>query len=89
MDAFDGSVVFGRWRQCAPHLILGHTRVHTPNGILIGSAVFAGLMIVTDKETDRPTDKPPVIVGRVYVRRYCNVWCAVQAKDASTHQTGC
>jgi len=32
------------------------TRVHIPNGIMIGSAVFAGLTIVTDRQTDRPTD---------------------------------
>ena len=28
-------------------------RVHNPNGISIGSAVFAGLAIVTDRPTDR------------------------------------
>jgi len=34
----DGSVVFARWRQCAPHLktcFLGPTRVQTTNGISI------------------------------------------------------
>jgi len=31
---------------------LGPTRVHNPNGISIGSAVFAGLTIVTDRPTD-------------------------------------
>jgi len=30
--------------------------VHIPNGISIGSAVFAGLTIVTDGPTDRQTD---------------------------------
>ena len=30
------------------------TRVHIPNGISIGSAVFAGLTVVTDRQTDRP-----------------------------------
>ena len=30
----------------------GPTRVHNPNGILIGSAAFAGLTIVTDRPTD-------------------------------------
>jgi len=30
------------------------TRVHNPNGISIGSAVFAGLTTVTDGPTDRP-----------------------------------
>jgi len=31
------------------------TRVDNPNGISIGSAVFAGLTVVTDRPTDRPT----------------------------------
>jgi len=33
---------------------LGPTRVSTLNGILIGSAVFAGLTKVTNRQTDRP-----------------------------------
>jgi len=42
-----------------PHLnarFLGHTRVHNENGvgISIGSAVCAGLMRQTDRQTDRP-----------------------------------
>jgi len=32
----------------------GPTRANNPNGILIGSAVFAGLTSVTDRQTDRP-----------------------------------
>ena len=42
----DGSVVFVSWRQCAPNLTyvsLPPSRDHTPNGISIGSAVFAQL----------------------------------------------
>jgi len=92
----DGSIVFARLRQCAPHIthaFLGppksiaqtasrsvvpilyngpplshselplrmgdldpwaHPRVHNPNGISIGSAVFAVLTIVTCRQTDRP-----------------------------------
>jgi len=34
----------------------GPTLVFTPNGISIGSAVFAGLMVVTDRQTDTQTD---------------------------------
>ena len=34
---------------------LGPTRVHIPNGISIGSTVFAGLTIVTARLTDRQT----------------------------------
>jgi len=33
---------------------LGPTQVHVLNGISIGSAVFAGLTIVTDQPTNRP-----------------------------------
>jgi len=45
----DGSVVFAKWRQRAPHYnrptcVLGPTRVHITNDISIGSAVFAQLM---------------------------------------------
>ena len=32
----------------------GLTRVLDPNGISIGSAVFAGLTAVTDRQADRP-----------------------------------
>jgi len=32
------------------------TRVHNPNGISIGRAVFAGFTTVTDQQIDRPTD---------------------------------
>jgi len=41
----------------------GHTRVLNPNGIWIGSAVFAGLTSVTDRQiqTDRPRNN-----GRIY-----------------------
>jgi len=47
------------------------TRVHNPNGIWIGSAVFAWLTTVrdntpTDKLTDHAT--PSVTIGRIYVR---------------------
>jgi len=37
---------------------LESTRVHNPNGISVGSAVFAGLTSVTDRQTDWPTDRP-------------------------------
>jgi len=56
----DGSIVFAGWRQSAlppnkPACCLGPTRAHIPNGILIGSAIFAGLTIMTDRQTDRQT----------------------------------
>jgi len=34
--------------------MVGPTRVDVPNGILIDSAVFVGIAIVTDRPTDRP-----------------------------------
>jgi len=45
----DGSIVFARWHQCAPHLIHGSfgppkSRVYNPNSISTGSAVLAPLM---------------------------------------------
>jgi len=43
----------------------GSTRLHNPNGVSIGSAVFVGLTIVTNRQTDHATS---VTVGRIYVR---------------------
>jgi len=50
---------------------LGPTRVHDPNGISIGSAVFAGLTIVTDRQTERQTDRPRYSVcnNTLYLRK--------------------
>jgi len=61
----DGSIVFVRCRQCAPPsntCFIGPIWVHNPNGISIGSAVFA---CMTDRPTDRATS---VTVGRIYAR---------------------
>jgi len=44
----------------------GSTRVLNPNGISIGSAVFASLISVTDRQTDHATRS--VSIGRNYVR---------------------
>jgi len=44
----------------------GPTRVLNPNGILIGAAIFAGLISVTDRPTDHATQS--VTIGRIYVR---------------------
>jgi len=48
---------------------LGLTWVHSPNGILIGSAVLAGLTIVTGQPTDRQTHHATqsATVGRTYI----------------------
>jgi len=47
---------------------LWSTRVHNPNGISIGSVLFAGLAIVTERQTDRQTDQQTTL-PRIYVRR--------------------
>jgi len=46
---------------------LGPARVHIPNGITIGLAAFAGLTVVTDRQTDRQTDNatPSVTTGHI------------------------
>jgi len=44
----------------------GHTHVLNPNGISIGSAVFAGFTSVTNRPTDHAS--PSVTIGRIYVR---------------------
>jgi len=36
---------------------------HNPNGILIGAAVFAGLTSVTDRPTERQTDRQTMLLG--------------------------
>jgi len=46
------------------------TQVLNSNGISIGSAVFAGLTSVTDRQTDRQTDHATrsLTIDRIYVR---------------------
>jgi len=52
----------------------GYIRVLNPNGISIGSAVFAGLTSVTDRQTDSLTNRPTdhatrsVTTDCIYVR---------------------
>jgi len=41
------------------------TQLHNPNGMSIGSAIFAGLTIVTDRQADHTT--PSVAIGDIYV----------------------
>ena len=69
----DGSVVFSRWCQCALHLI--HAFL-SPSESTIQTAsrsvqpFFAGLTIVTERQTDRQTDHATLslTVGRICVR---------------------
>jgi len=54
---------------------LAPIQIHIPNGILIGSAIFAELTIVTDWPTDRQTDHatPSVAIGRIAVLCRCGL----------------
>jgi len=49
---------------------LGSSQVLNPDGISIGSAVFAGLTSVSDRQTDRQTDHATrsLTIDRIYVR---------------------
>jgi len=57
----DRSIIFARWCQCASlssTWFLGPTLVCLPpNGISVGSNIFAELVIVTNRQTDRNTNK--------------------------------
>jgi len=37
------------------YTIIGHLGVHIPSGTWNGSAIFAGLVVVTDRQTDKQT----------------------------------
>jgi len=69
----EGSIIFARYRQCAPPpntCFLGPTRVvHIPNGISIGSAVFIKVHD-RDRLTDRSTDNATlsITIDRIYIR---------------------
>jgi len=49
------------------HIIFKPTLVHIPNGITIGSAAFAGLMVGTYRLTDQQTDHatPSVAINHI------------------------
>jgi len=54
------------WGDLNPHVIhgsLGPTRVFVPNGISIGSAIYAGLAKVINRQTDHAT---PCVVTSHY-----------------------
>jgi len=56
---------------------LGLTRVRAPNGISIGSAVFAQLIVVSDQETDRHTDHATsVATDRIRALHGCVPQCS-------------
>ena len=70
------------WGMCtrAPQSntwFIGPTRVHTPKDISISASVFAGLTTVTNRQTDRQTDKDDatsfVTTGCIYAVLRCNL----------------
>ena len=49
---------------------VGPARIHTPNGVSIGSSVFVGLIIVTNRHTDRPVDHGALVtITRIFAMR--------------------
>jgi len=77
-----------------PHLImvpLLGLRESTPDGISIGSAVFAGLMIVTDRPTDRSTDRSYYTVCNnvPHVALRCSPKYPIYVTDKRLKQTIC
>jgi len=54
---------------------LGPTWVHIPNSILVGSAVFGGLINILSWQTDRQTvhGAPSVTIGCIYVVQRCGL----------------
>jgi len=62
---------------------LGLIWVHNPNSISIGSAAFAGLMIVTDRLTDRPHYS----VCNIYIRN-TTMWPNNNNKSSAVAEMG-
>jgi len=68
----DGSVVFARWRQCAPHLIhdsLGPSEPTTQTASQSIQPFLQGSTTVTDRQLDPKTDHATrsVTIGCIYV----------------------
>ena len=74
--------------QCKPlsnTCFLGPTRVHNPNGISIGSAVFAEITIVIDRQTDRQTDHAYRPCSSVGIRRETDTQTRRRPSPLSIH----
>jgi len=63
------------------------TQRSIPNGISNGSAIFAGLMIVTDRQADGHTDHATasVTIGRVYLRCGLEASCSEETAVTGAH----
>jgi len=46
---------------------LGTIRFHSPNGVLIGSAVFVGLIVVFNRQTDTQRDHGTSVTMDIYL----------------------
>ena len=57
--------------RSGPPCFFGPTRVHIPNGISIGSVVFEGLMVITDRQTDRPHYS--IAIGCLWLVLHCGL----------------
>jgi len=64
---------------------LGPTQVLNPNGISIGSAVFAGLTSVTDRQTDHATRS--LTIDRIYVCTVASLWCGLKIELETEQET--
>ena len=86
-------MVFGRCAaQYAPHIILeSTTQTVRYGGISIGSAVFAGLTTVADRQTDRHRERPTdhttqsVTIDRIFVRSTVVLGCGLKIEE---HKVG-
>jgi len=80
----DHSIVFYRWCPYVGYpiqlIFLGPTRVNAPNGISIGSAVFAEVAVMTNMQTDTQSAEPYRLVP--IPRRHLR--CATQLKISET-----
>jgi len=64
---------------------IGPIRVQIPNGISIGSAIFAGFTAVTDRQTDRPRCSVCILHLRTW---YCDAVGRIQAKAVEPRIAG-
>jgi len=75
------------------HGFLGSPDVHTSNGILIGTAISAGLRIMTDRLTDQLTHRqtdhatPSITAGHIYAVLRCSLMIIIKNSCLLTNVT--